>query len=223
MKIKAVLFDCDGLMFDTENYSHRIWNRIAEEEGVRLPDDFFMMITGAGRKNTEAYMNRIEGIEKVLPKARAERFNLDAFRKMEKDALTKPGLIELTKWLQAHGYLTAVCSSSNSEYVRTLISTVSEKLEYDAIVGGDMTTRGKPDPEIFLLGAKTLGIDPENCLVLEDSKQGVIAAKRAGMHSCFIPDTVKPDAEMEEAIEYRRNSLREVIGLLEEENEYGNQ
>ena len=65
MKIKAVLFDCDGLMFDTENYSHRIWNRIAEEEGVRLPDDFFMMITGAGRKNTEAYMNRIEGIEKM--------------------------------------------------------------------------------------------------------------------------------------------------------------
>ena len=83
-----------------------------------------------------------------------------------------------------------------------------------------MTTRGKPDPEIFLLGAEKLGVDPENCLVLEDSKQGIIAARRAGMHSCFIQDTIEPDEEMEEAIEFRRDSLADVIGLLEEENEH---
>ena len=86
------------------------------------------------------------------------------------------------------------------------------------MIGGNMVTNGKPDPEIFLKGAECLETDPAECLVLEDSKNGIIAAQRAGMHSCFIKDLIEPDEEMEQAIEFRRDDLSQVIGLIEEMN-----
>ena len=79
-----------------------------------------------------------------------------------------------------------------------------------------MVRHAKPNPEIFLRGAEEVGVKPENCLVLEDTKQGILAAKRAGMHSCFIPDTIVPDEEMQAAIELQCDSLLDVIDLLEE-------
>ena len=113
------------------------------------------------------------------------------------------------------GYKIAVCSSSALAYVKALIATCSTKLEYDVIICGDMVKHAKPDPEIFLRGAEELGVDPENCMVLEDSKQGILAARAAGMHRCFIPDTITPDEVMKEALEFETPSLFEVITLLE--------
>ena len=78
-------------------------------------------------------------------------------------------------------------------------------------------THGKPDPEIFLTAARKAGVAPENCVVLEDSKFGIIAAKRAGMKSVWIYDFVKPDEEMKEAIQESRNDLLEVIDYLKEQ------
>ena len=78
-----------------------------------------------------------------------------------------------------------------------------------------MVKHAKPDPEVFLKAAEKLGFEPEECLVLEDSKAGIIAAKRAGMHSCWIKDMIEADEEMKEALEYRGESLLDVIPLLE--------
>ena len=81
-----------------------------------------------------------------------------------------------------------------------------------------MVKKTKPDPEIFLTAAGKLGIRPENCLVLEDSRQGIFAADAAGMHSCFIQDTIIPDDAMRAKIQNERHDLKEVIDLLEEWN-----
>ena len=149
MKMKAVLFDCDGLMFDTERVAQDMWREIGRSFGVEIPDDLFVAITGV--KDTRA----------------------------------------LTPYFETVPHL-------------------------QDILDGDMVEHGKPDPDIFLLGASILGVDPENCLVLEDSKMGILAAKRAGMHSCFIQDTIKPDDEMRENIEFEKEDLLQVIDLLEE-------
>ena len=215
MEIKAVLFDCDGLMFDTEIIAQQIWRDGAREYGVTLPDDFFEHITGAGGKDLLAYIETVPGAKNLLAVNRGKRFDLDFWRSINTDCLNRPGLIELFAYLEEHDYKVGICSSSAKEYVLALIDSVSVKLHYDTIVCGDMVKHAKPDPEIFLCGAENLGVKPENCLVLEDSKQGILASKNAGMHNCFIEDTIMPDEVMEQAIEFRCASLLEVIDLLE--------
>ena len=215
MEIKAVLFDCDGLMFDTEIIAQQIWRDGAREYGITLPADFFQKITGAGGKDLLAYIESVPGAKELLAVNRGKRFDLNFWRSIHTDCLNRPGLIELFEYLYQNHYPVGICSSSAREYVLALIDTVSVPLHYDTIVCGDMVKHAKPDPEIFLRGAEELGVKPENCLVLEDSKQGIIASVRAGMHNCFIPDTITPDAEMEAAIEFRADSMLEVAGLLE--------
>ncbi len=213
-QIRAVLFDCDGLMFDTESRSQEIFREEARNYGVILPDDFFVRITGGTSEEDRRYIRSIPGIDAVMNASRKRRFDLSWWASMAADSLSKPGLKELFAWLEEKGIPRAICSSSRREYVETLISTVSGGLKYDEIVCGDMVSRPKPDPEIFLKAAAGLGVAPENCMVLEDSRQGITAARRAGMHSCFIRDTIEPDEEMRTMIEYERNDLQEVIQLL---------
>ncbi|MBQ9048746.1 MAG: HAD family phosphatase [Solobacterium sp.] len=215
MAIRAVLFDCDGLMFETELLSQRMYRESAEKFGVDLPEDFFVRITG-GYVTPDFY--EIPGLDKVLDDMKGKRMDISFWRSCAKDTLNKKGLIQLWQYLRAHGYMTAVCSSSFREYVETLIGTVSVPLVYDVIVCGDMVRNRKPDPEIFLRAAELLGVASDECLVLEDSRNGIIAANRAGMHSCFIEDTIAPDAEMKAQIEYSRDDLEQVIGLLEDLN-----
>lgn len=215
MDIKAVLFDCDGLMFDTEIIAQQIWRDGAREYGVTLPDDFFEHITGAGGKDLLAYIETVPGAKDLLAVNRGRRFDLDFWRSINTDCLNRPGLIELFTYLHEQDYKVGICSSSAKEYVLALVDSVSVKLHYDTIVCGDMVKHAKPDPEIFLRGAENLCVKPENCLVLEDSKQGILASKNAGMHNCFIKDTIIPDEVMEQAIEFRCASLLEVIDLLE--------
>lgn len=215
MRIEAIIFDCDGLMFDTEYMTQKMWEEEAEKAGAELPDDFFVMITGSSGRKEREYLLSIPGLQKAVEVMAEKRFDLDFWASQGTDSLNKKGLIRLFTYLKDRGYPVAICSSSGKKYVETLVSTVSVPLQYEAVIGGDMVRYAKPDPEIFLLGAQALGIKPENCLVLEDSKQGILAARAAGMHSCFIQDTIIPDEEMEAAIEFRADSLLDVIDLLE--------
>ncbi len=216
--IKAILFDCDGLMFETELISITMWKLLAEQYQVILPDDFFTRITGSGKNETEAYMNSIEGIDCVRSEVAKRRFNLEIWKNCAKDSLNKEGLIPLFTYLKENSYRIAICSSSPKVYVETLISTVSQPLQYECIVSGDMVSHAKPDPEIFLVGAEKLHVKPEECLVLEDSKMGILAAQRAGMHRCWIPDMIEADDEMQNALEYQKENLQQIIDLLEELN-----
>ena len=142
-----------------------------------------------------------------------------AYNKANKTVIAAEDAVSIVlQYLEKNGYPVGICSSSAREYVLALIDSCSVKLHYDTIVCGDMVKHAKPDPEIFLKGAENLGVKPENCLVLEDSKQGILASVNAGMHNCFIPDTIIPDEAMSRAIEFRCESLHEVIGLLERIN-----
>lgn len=214
--IKAVLFDCDGLMFDTERVAQNMWRRIGREYGVEIPDEIFTLITGVKDESLiEPYYSTIPQLKDIKDKASKERFDLDFWAQFYPDGLTKKGLIKLYQYLKENGYKIAVCSSSKKEYVETLLKTSSVPLKFNAIIGGDMVTHGKPDPEIFLKGAEVLGVESSDCLVLEDSKMGIIAAKRANMTSCWIYDTIQPDEEMKHYIQYEKDDLSQVIDLLE--------
>lgn len=216
MKIQAVIFDCDGLMFETERIAITMWKSEAEKYGVKLPEDFFVHITGAGGKEVQDYMDAVPGVAEIKDAISKKRFNLDFWGNCAVDTLNKTGLIEIFQYLEKEHIPCAICSSSVKAYVETLLSTVSVPLHYDVIVTGDMVKRRKPDPEVFLKGAELLHAAPQDCLVLEDSKQGILAARNAGMHSCWIRDMIDADEEMRAAVEFERADLNEVISLIEE-------
>jgi HAD superfamily hydrolase (TIGR01509 family) len=217
MKIEAVLFDCDGLMFNTEQISQRMWREEAAKYGTVIPDSFFRAITGAKRdEDFLSSFSEIPHLAKINAAQHEKRFAASTWTAYAPDGLNKKGLIELYQYLKKEKIKMAVCSSSRRDYVETLLSTVSIPMTFDALIGGDMVHKGKPDPEIFLTGAKYLHADRDHCLVLEDSKQGILAARNAGMHSCFIQDTIEPDEEMRSAIEYQKEDLSQVIDLLKE-------
>ena len=216
-RIRAVLFDCDGLMFNTEQIAQEVWAKEAKRYGIDLPDDFFIHITGAGGVREREYIRSVIPDEAIIAAISAKRFDLAMWASFPKGELVKKGLEELYAYLRQNGYRVGIASSSGREYVETLLNNTLKEIRYDAICTGDMVRYAKPDPEIFLRCAQMLGVPPEECLVLEDSRQGVHAAANAGMHAGFIQDTIACDSEMEQWIEYRFNDLSEVIGLLEEQ------
>ncbi len=221
MKIKAVLFDCDGLMFETELISQQMWRDAAAEYGETVPQDFFVKITGTHDRlyDPQKIREQMPHFDEIMAKMRRARFDMDFWNSIHTDCINKPGLLQLFPWLKANGYKTAICSSSFRNYVETLAKNVSVPLEYDEIVTGDMVEHSKPAPDIFLKGAQLLGVEPQECLVLEDSKNGIMSAVNAGMHSCFIEDTIEPDDEMRAIIEFEEKTLADVIDLLERINE----
>jgi HAD superfamily hydrolase (TIGR01509 family) len=192
-EIRAVLFDMDGLMFDTEAIYARTWNAAAKEFGYKLTDDLYRQCVG----------KKISDCELILVRTFGKTFPLKAFMKrawevwydtMQKNgAPKKPGLIELLDYLDEKRISRAVVTSSTREIAMFTLGDVAKR--YDAIVTGEEVQNGKPAPDIFLLAVKRLKVAPEDCLVLEDSNAGMQAAHRAGMRAIMIPDLIPPTDE----------------------------
>ncbi len=216
MKIECLIFDCDGLMFDTERHACNTWRRILKAHDTPIPDGFFEAIIGAGSHQFQKVMQAHPEIQQWFPEIQQQRRPDLQKAIMTLGNVNKPGLISLLQYLKTTSLKVAVASSSPQEYVRWMLSTIGYDFDFDAILGGDLVAQAKPNPEIFLTAASLCGIQPENCLVLEDSKNGHLAAKAAGMHRVFIQDLVIPDQEMkEELIEFQCSSLNQVIDLLQ--------
>lgn len=215
MKLKCLIFDCDGLMFNTEYYSRQNWLRIGQKYNLFMDEPLFEQITGAGPTHFQKVMDARPDIKEHLSEIRANRNPTIARAIEELGNVNKPGLVELLKFLKQSGkYKVCIASSSPSEYVKWLVGTIGYDYPFDVILGGDLVKNAKPNPEIFLKAAEMTGTDPEHCLVLEDSKLGHVAAKNAGMHRMFIKDLVEPDEEFQSLIEFERKSLDEVIDFL---------
>lgn len=215
MKIECLIFDCDGLMFNTEYHSYGVWRKVMKKHSIPEPEGFLNSITGAGHHQFRMIMDQHPEIDAIFPEIKESRMP-DLIRYIEENKnINKPGLIELLNWLKTQNYKVCIASSSAIDYVKWMVSTIGMDFNFDAIIGGDMVKEAKPNPAVFLKAAELVGINPENCLVLEDSKNGHLAAKAAGMHRCFIQDQVIPDEEMKsELIEFECTSLDQVIDLL---------
>lgn len=217
MKIECLIFDCDGLMFNTEYYSRQNWLRIGKKYGLVMDEELFEQITGAGPDHFQKVMDARPDLHEHLPEIRANRNPTIAHAIDELGSINKKGLVPLLKYLhESKKYRVCIASSSPKAYVEWLISTIGYDYPFDVIMGGDTVKKAKPDPEIFLKAAESAGVKPENTLVLEDSKLGHMAAKSAGMHRMFIKDLVEPDDVFKALIEFERNDLGEVIDFLKE-------
>lgn len=186
--IKAALFDLDGVLVSTDRFHYQAWKIIADEEGIYFDSEINHQLRGVAR---------MQSLEIILKAAQRE------YSQQEKEALCErknafyvelidtlspadwlAGSTRLLNDLRSKGVKLALCSSSKN--ARTILEKIQANDLFEAIVDGYDITRTKPDPEIFLLAAERLGVEPIECVVFEDAESGIEAAKRAAMRCVGI-------------------------------------
>jgi len=196
MRPRAVIFDMDGLMLDTERLAPAAWSDAARAVGVEF--DMTLLPAMVGRNFRDCNALIVERHGDAYPTAelmRAWHVAYDAIVARDGIAL-KPGLVELLDWLEREDIDKAVATSTRRDRAQAKLAQTGLLQRFTALVGGDEIARGKPAPDIFLLAAERLAREPGDCLVLEDSEPGVRAALAAGMTPIMVPDLHQPSAEL---------------------------
>ena len=191
----AVLFDMDGVLFDSERAVLAVWQELAAELGLGDIEETFIRCVGTNKARTA------EIFRAAFPALDFARFDGEARRRFQTRwgggrLPVKPGAQAVLGALRRRGVPLALASSTESAVVRRELAEAGLLSFFDALVGGDRVRRSKPDPEIFLLAAAELGAEPPRCFVIEDSFNGVRAARAAGMRPLMVPDLLPPDDEM---------------------------
>ena len=182
----GVLWDLDGVLLDSEGKYSIFWARMEEEHPTGI-DNFASYIKGFHLNRIMSYFESEEVRQRIL----------DELLAFERDMVYEffPGAIELVKQLRAAGIPMAIVTSSDRKKMQSLYSQHPEfPTLFDHIITGDMVTKAKPDPDCYLMGAKLLGIDIKNCIVVEDSRNGLIAGRESGARVIGIATTLSREA-----------------------------
>lgn len=214
MKIKAAVFDMDGLMFDTERLAMAAWDYAGEKMGLGKAGYMVMKTLGVTAERADEIWREEFG-SNVDTKAmrRYGREFTDNFYEHNKVPV-KYGLYELLDWLKSSGIKTAVASSSTRRAVLRNLESAGITDKFDIIVSGEMATRSKPAPDIYLKACELLGENPNDCIALEDSRNGLWAAHNAGCRVIMVPDLWQADEETEKILWKKLGSLLEVRDFL---------
>ena len=214
MKIKAAVFDMDGLMFDTERLAMAAWDYAGEKMGLGKAGYMVMKTLGVTAERADEIWREEFGSDvDTEAMRRYGREFTDNFYEHNKVPV-KYGLYELLDWLKSAGIKTAVASSSTRRAVLRNLESAGITDKFDIIVSGEMAARSKPAPDIYLAGASALKLPPEDCIALEDSPVGILAAHRAGCMDIMVPDQDQPDEETRALLFGLADSLTDLIPLI---------
>lgn len=212
--IKALLFDMDGLLLDSEWVVQESWNVAGEALGYGKVGEHIYNTLGMNASGRKEYFNNVFGTG--FPYEEFQKLSRKAFFNVadQEGIPLKPGAKELIFYAKQMGYKVGLVTSSRKEYAMDVLKKAGIFSCFDGCIFGDMVSKSKPDPEIYEKGCKMLGEEPEWCIAFEDAPAGVIAASAAGIDVIMVPDLVQPN----DAIRMRTwkvlDSLDEAIGLL---------
>lgn len=193
MKYKAVIFDLDGVICHTDRYHYLAWKQLADEIGVYFDEEINNRLRGVSRMaSLEIILERWEG----NPFTEEEKLKLaegknDRYKELLKQMTTEDLSVEVKDTLEQlrnNGILLGIGSSSKN--ARFILDRIGLSGFFDEISDGNNITKSKPDPEVFLMAAQYLKVEPTSCLVVEDAKAGIDAAQAAGMDSAAIGDAL---------------------------------
>jgi HAD superfamily hydrolase (TIGR01509 family) len=189
---RAVIFDMDGLMLDTESLGPRTWRDAATAVGVDFDLDLLPQMIGRNYRDCRAMLREHYG--PTYPVEQLTAACLTAFDAIvARDGIAqKPGLGELIDWLEAENVARAVATSTRRDRAQAHLAQQGLLARFAALVGGNEVEQGKPAPDIFLLAAARLDVAAADCVVLEDSEPGMHAALSAGMMPIMVPDLHGP-------------------------------
>ena len=214
-EVRGVLFDMDGVVIDTEKLYTRFWMEAAADLGHPMTLTQALQMRSLGSVESQEKLDSFFGAGvleyDVLRNRRIEL--MEAFI-AEHGIEEKKGIRELLACLKEQGIPCAITSSSSIPLIRRHLGDLGLLEGFTALCSGKDVPQGKPAPDIYLHGAATLGIAPENCLAIEDSPAGIEAAWRAGCMAVIVPDQDQPGEEVLSRSFAKADSLLDVMELL---------
>ena len=192
--LKGVIFDMDGVLFDTERLTLEGWRLAARQAGCPLDDAVVLSTNGISEADTKLTFLRQYGEAYPYDALRAE------MKQYKDDCLAqgipvKSGVYRLLQVLREKGIRTAVASSNDRVHVTDYLQRTGLLLQMDAFVCADMVRQAKPAPDVYLRAAEALGLPPESCIAIEDAPPGLVAARCAGCIPVMIPDLIPASAQ----------------------------
>ena len=212
--IRGVLFDMDGLILDTEKLYARFWMEACHFYGFPMTYDQSLKMRAANSRLGEANLHSFFGPAADYQTIRTKRIELMNAFIAENGVEAKPGILELLDHLEKQKIPAAICSSSPKDRIKEHLSSLGLYHRFSAICSGYEVPWGKPAPDIYLHGAASLGLPPEECLALEDAPLGIESAFRAGCTAVMVPDQDQPDNATCSMLYAKADSLLDIISLL---------
>lgn len=185
--IEAIVFDLDGLMIDSEPLARKAWEKVLQDFGCLLDDETFVQMIGLRLEDSSRLVKHAFKLE-ISETELATREMRYMVRLMSQGIPTMPGLWQLLEQIERRQLPWAIATSSRRSYALNVLNQLDILDRCRALACGDEVDRGKPSPDIYLLAAERLGIQPPACLALEDSTAGVLAASGAGMRTVAVPN-----------------------------------
>lgn len=211
---KAILFDMDGLMLNSEPLYERAWQRAGIDLGIQIDHEFYLSCLGRRRTESQQALRLLFG----------ESFPVEIFwqkrdfywRQLvnQQGIPLQPGLLSLIRYIDQLGIARAIATSNDSQSAIFCLQHSGLTGTFDTILTGDRVAEGKPAPDIFLAAAKALAVAANDCWVLEDSEAGIQGAHTAGMIALMIPDLKAPSEPIRALAHRILNNLSEVESLL---------
>lgn len=212
--IKAIIFDMDGLMIDSERVTFECYQERLKDMNLTMDEEFYKILLGKPIKGIyqrfyDVYGNDfpIQNVIQDVHQLMAERFETEGVP-------VKKGLVELLHYLKDNNYKTIVATSSNRDRVDKILAQAKITEFFDDSICGDEVTKGKPNPEVFLKSCQKLGVNVDEAIVLEDSEAGIQASYDANIKVICIPDMKYPEKQYEEKTFKILKDLTEVTAYL---------
>lgn len=216
MRIKGVIFDMDGLMIDSEKLLHRYWIQAANEFGYPMTMEQVLGIRSLAPKYAATKLKSELGEEFDYYKVRKRRRALMEEHVEHYGIEKKKGLDELLDYLKERKYPLAVATATDLERTHKYLTIIGKMDYFEKIICGPMVKNGKPEPDIYLAAAESLNLPPKECMALEDSPNGILAAYRAGCVPVMVPDLSMPDKDTKKLLYAQVKELSEVCKILDD-------
>lgn len=215
--ICAVIFDMDGVLIDTEKHYNAAWCQAATEAGFPFTREHALLLRSCEAKEGEKLMQGIFGPSFDYYAIRERRRELVRERLAQYGLEKKPGVEETLRFLWAKGIKTAVATATALDITKSHLTTIGVYDLFDSIVSAKNVAHGKPEPDVYLYACEQIGERPQDCMAVEDSPNGIMAAYRAGLRTVMVPDLTQPDEELTKYLYACVNSLSDLCELVDKE------
>ena len=216
--ICAVIFDMDGVLIDTEKHYNAAWCQAATEAGFPFTREHALLLRSCEAKGGEKLMQGIFGPSFDYYAIRERRRELVRERLAQYGLEKKPGVEETLRFLRAKGIKTAVATATALDITKSHLTTIGVCDLFDSIVSAKNVAHGKPEPDVYLYACEQIGERPQDCMAVEDSPNGIMAAYRAGLRTVMVPDLTQPDEELTKYLYACVNSLSDLCELVDKED-----
>lgn len=211
---KAVVFDMDGVIFDSERAVMQCWKEVASRHNIPDIEKAILACTGTTMVRTREIMLNLYGADFPYDEYARESSAIFHSRYGGGRLPMKPGVKELLTFLKEHDKKIALASSTRQQVVTDELRDAGIIEYFDRIICGDMVSRSKPAPDIFLKACEELNISPSDSYAIEDSYNGIRAAHAGGLHPIMVPDLLPADEEMQSLAEIVLPNLTSIMEYL---------